>query len=274
MKAVYAILAGALLPLSAMAQTDTAAQQPGIPAIVWGDITHSAHALGRFFTAPLRATPAEVATGAALFVAPLAMLPADAEVRDAALRNRGKVGNALLTHGAKYLGEPEVFLGLPAAVYLTGLVAGDTEIRTTGRILFEALTASGLTTTTLKILVGRSRPFTGNDQYDFGGFATDNARHSYPSGHTTAAFAVASVLSYRIDNTAASIALYTAASMTAYSRIYDNQHWLSDTALGAVIGTVAGIAFCRMAEQESDQTQPRAWHLSLSPTGFSFTYAL
>jgi membrane-associated phospholipid phosphatase len=32
------------------------------------------------------------------------------------------------------------------------------------------------------------------------------------------------------------VLLYTAATGTAFSRINDNRHWLSDTAMGAVLG--------------------------------------
>jgi hypothetical protein len=39
-----------------------------------------------------------------------------------------------------------------------------------------------------------------------------------------------------IESSVADVLLYTAAVGTAWSRINDNRHWLTDTALGAVIG--------------------------------------
>jgi membrane-associated phospholipid phosphatase len=57
-----------------------------------------------------------------------------------------------------------------------------------------------------------------------------------PSGHVTAAFAVATSLADDIKSPLVHVLLYTAATGTAFSRINDNRHWLSDTAMGAVLG--------------------------------------
>lgn len=51
-----------------------------------------------------------------------------------------------------------------------------------------------------------------------------------------AAFAVATSLADDINNTPVRILLYTAATGTAFSRVYDNRHWVSDVAMGAVLG--------------------------------------
>jgi membrane-associated phospholipid phosphatase len=57
-----------------------------------------------------------------------------------------------------------------------------------------------------------------------------------PSGHVTAAFAVATSLADDIKSPLVSVLLYTAATGTAFARINDNRHWLSDTGMGAVLG--------------------------------------
>ncbi|MCY7363437.1 MAG: phosphatase PAP2 family protein, partial [Ignavibacteria bacterium] len=63
---------------------------------------------------------------------------------------------------------------------------------------------------------------------------------SFPSGHTTVAFAVSAVLAERINTWWARVGLYSLAAATAYSRIYDNKHWLSDVVLGSIIGFGSG----------------------------------
>jgi membrane-associated phospholipid phosphatase len=61
-------------------------------------------------------------------------------------------------------------------------------------------------------------------------------RGSMPSGHTVAAFAVATSLADDIDRPVVDVLLYTVAAGAGWSRIYDNRHWLSDAALGAALG--------------------------------------
>src|SRR3954454_15820405 len=61
-------------------------------------------------------------------------------------------------------------------------------------------------------------------------------RGAMPSGHTAAAFAVATSLADDIDNPIADVLLYIAAAGTALSRLNDNRHWLSDTIFGATLG--------------------------------------
>jgi len=84
----------------------------------------------------------------------------------------------------------------------------------------------------------------------------DNAHNSFPSGHTIAAFTTSSVLAATIKNTYASIALYSLAGLTAYQRIYSNNHWFSDTVLAAIIGTVVGNALVRINDNRFNKEAP------------------
>jgi membrane-associated phospholipid phosphatase len=76
-----------------------------------------------------------------------------------------------------------------------------------------------------------------------------NENHSFPSGHTTAAFALSTVLALRANNAFAAAGLYTAACMTAVQRVYGDDHWLSDAMFGATIGTACGIFTVRDSER-------------------------
>jgi membrane-associated phospholipid phosphatase len=95
---------------------------------------------------------------------------------------------------------------------------------------------------TMKHLLGRSRPPEEVGAFSFHPFTSleDSTgldlRHSMPSGHVTAAFAVATSLADDIEKPGISVLLYLLASGTAFSRINDDRHWLSDTAMGAVLG--------------------------------------
>lgn len=65
--------------------------------------------------------------------------------------------------------------------------------------------------------------------------------NSFPSGHTTTAFAAAEFLHQEYKNKSVwfSIAGYTIAATTGVLRMYNNKHWLSDVVAGAGIGILA-----------------------------------
>lgn len=72
--------------------------------------------------------------------------------------------------------------------------------------------------------------------------------HSFPSGHTTSAFAVFFVLAFYLRHGAWQIFCFALALLTAYSRIYLCQHFPEDVLGGAVLGTVVAFAACMWAE--------------------------
>lgn len=92
----------------------------------------------------------------------------------------------------------------------------------------KALAFTALNTWTLKGVVGRGRPHGGN-------------HHSFPSGHTSSAFASATALSYSYGWKAAVLA-YPIATAVGLSRTADDAHWLSDVVAGAWIGVIWGRA--------------------------------
>lgn len=60
--------------------------------------------------------------------------------------------------------------------------------------------------------------------------------NSFPSGHTAAAFAGASVLASQTKHAWVKVASYTAASLVGYSRIETDHHHLHDVLAGAALG--------------------------------------
>ena len=109
---------------------------------------------------------------------------------------------------------------------------------------------------------GFLRGFAGGDQY-----------RSFPSGHTLAAFAAAAAVSSETSdwwpNTRWIIgpALFSGATLTGVSRMYDNRHWASDVLVGAGIGTFAGLKVVRFNDTHSGNKFDK-WFLSgsLIPT--------
>jgi len=133
-------------------------------------------------------------------------------------------------------GEPEFSFGIPGGILVAGLISGRPELRRSGGRVLLSVTAAGLTTGALKKITGRMRPAETNDPYLFKPFSDHDA---FPSGHATMAFALATSLSEEIDNRWASVALYAFATGTAWSRMNDRRHWLSDVVAGAAVGFTA-----------------------------------
>jgi membrane-associated phospholipid phosphatase len=113
---------------------------------------------------------------------------------------------------------------------------------------------SGLIAQTLKFSLGRARPYLNKGAYYFNPITPNNDYNSFPSGHTIVAFTISTVLSRRFNNTYASIGLYTLASLTAYQRIYSNNHWFSDTFLSAAIGIVVGNSIVEIQDDKIGET--------------------
>ncbi|MCU7495664.1 MAG: phosphatase PAP2 family protein [Ignavibacteria bacterium] len=192
---------------------------------------------------------------------------ADEDVRGFMQRNHTDFLDKYTVIGRQY-GEilnAGIFSGV---VYFGGLAAGNSEVRKTGRMLVETLAYAGLVTTVLKSAFGRSRPFLNEGAFRFRGLQFKNENISLPSGHSTVAFAMTSVLASRIKNTYASIGLYSLAAFTAFQRSYDDKHWLSDTILGAAIGQFIGQAIVNYDRKEDSSSSMRL-QPSILPYGFA-----
>jgi membrane-associated phospholipid phosphatase len=134
-------------------------------------------------------------------------------------------------------------VGISVAALGGGLAFKNKELRDTGRDAIEAeIFAAGIITPVLKATIGRTRPSQGSDGDEarpFGG------NQSFPSGHATEAFAVASVFAARSHGWVVPTVSYALASAVAFARVYDREHHASDVVAGAVIGTAVGQSVVR-----------------------------
>ena len=105
----------------------------------------------------------------------------------------------------------------------------------------EAMVLTDVTSELIRGPIGRARPRISPDdafKFEFGKGFTDFGNRAFPSLHSAAAFAMASVLTAEIHERnpkAAWIAgpvLYGAALIPGMTRIYLDQHWASDIARG------------------------------------------
>jgi len=163
----------------------------------------------------------------------------DKGVKDFALRNHTKLNTKIFDMDSYHGNQYSLFLAW--GIYGYGALAENDAVRKVGLNATEAFVYSGIITGILKILVGRRRPYAGNDHLFLRPFQISNSDYqALPSGHSTVSFAVSTVIAKSVDNFFWKAFWYGSAGMVAASRVYHNKHWLSDVFLGGVIGYTVG----------------------------------
>lgn len=130
-----------------------------------------------------------------------------------------------------------------------GVAFNNKKLLTTTLLASQAYITSGLIENGIKYLSGRQRPsyYTpghteAEPTYHGPGFLSNNHfNSSFPSGHTTVAFAVATVFAKEYRNiTWVPITAYSVASLVGLSRLTQNKHWATDIIVGATLGYLCG----------------------------------
>jgi membrane-associated phospholipid phosphatase len=127
-----------------------------------------------------------------------------------------------------------------------GLLTGSTREKETSSMLAQALITSGTWTYLLKRVGGRERPRELDGRVaDWMGPAnvfnddptSGEGYRSFPSGHSTGAWAVATILANQYPRyEIVPIVAYGTATAMSYSRMVLGAHWLSDVVVGGLIG--------------------------------------
>ena len=131
-----------------------------------------------------------------------------------------------------------------------GILAHDTAAKKIAIELFQAGAYSELFTEILKIGIGRSRPYENVGAFKFHPFNLNNNTESMPSGHTTSAFALSTVMFRHAHSTFLKILAFVPAGFTVFSRLYQDFHWSSDCFLGAVSGFSTGMWVVTLHERK------------------------
>jgi membrane-associated phospholipid phosphatase len=146
-----------------------------------------------------------------------------------------RVSDEIKTHSSRFFTRTDDYLRyVPAAavyaLHLAGVKGKHTVADATGIYLLTTA-ISGTVVISSKHMTNRTRP-DGSDS------------HSFPSGHSTTAFASAEFLyqEYKDVSPWYGYAGYTIATTTAVLRLYNKKHWLSDVVAGAGIGILSAKA--------------------------------
>lgn len=201
---------------------------------------------GRIWSSPFRIKERHVGPLIALAATTVFLIAADEDIRGAfqgyADRHPwvGDVGPAITQMGGLgAVATAGFFLG-------AGLVFKDDRARDTGYLAACAMAQSFLVEQALKGLTGRQRPYVADGIDRWSGPEAffkryDKANHglydSFPSGHSTWAFSLATVVALQYRHTAwVPVLAYTIAAGVGLTRVTMDRHWMSDVVVGAVIG--------------------------------------
>src|SRR5205085_11352088 len=115
-----------------------------------------------------------------------------------------------------------------------GLSKNDQELKTKSCQAGAAFLASAILVSGLKIVIKRPRPF---ETYpDLIYKKAKGGGYSFPSGHTTTAFATATSLSMAFPKWYVIIPSYSYALAVGYSRMYLGVHYPTDVIAGMLLG--------------------------------------
>jgi len=190
-------------------------------------------------TSPVRWDERDWTKLGVFIVAEGGLLFADQPVKDFFQSHQNNTESYICRNVLEHFGAEHSFIVM-SGIFTYGMVAKDKKCVSTALLALESFALASLVTRIPKTLVGRERPdnWQGDGPYTFNG-----PFHgvSFPSGHTTASFAVASVIATQFrDSKWIPITAYSVAGLAGLSRIYNNKHWLTDVVAGATIGTLIG----------------------------------
>lgn len=186
-------------------------------------------------------------------LAPLAaggLLTGYASAYDAELRDEVADPDSSLAKGVGAATSGVVTGIVVSGLYLAGRRSESPRLRAFSYDLVPAVALAYGSTAVLKEAVGRERP-NGEDH------------KSFPSGHSSNAFALASVIESHYGGKAGAIA-YPLAAFVGFTRIRSNKRYLSDVVAGATLGFIVGRSVVRVNGEPLDRSA-RGAELNVTP---------
>lgn len=244
-------LLAAALALGAHAATASAQQPPRAATAPRftpvRDVRLGVAATARALAAPARWGPHEWLAVPAVTAGLAALSLADAPVDHFVDRDRRGLKNALL-NTIEPLGS-EASIPIVLSTYLVGIALDRPGLRRAGTLAAaSSVAAGGVITPLFKELVGRARPREHEGSHHFQPLGGDT---SFPSGHTTQAFAIASVFAAEARPLWAKVTAYGLAGGVGVARMYHGAHFASDVAAGALVGTLVGRGVARFGRSRA-----------------------
>jgi membrane-associated phospholipid phosphatase len=127
-----------------------------------------------------------------------------------------------------------ISVATPIIIYSIGLIKKDSTIKKQAIFIGEVFLVNAFITTALKHTIKRDRPFETYPDIDQ---AASSLGKSFPSGHTSLAFATATSLSMAYPKWYVIAPSFVWAGAVGYSRMHLGVHYPTDVFAGAIIGS-------------------------------------
>jgi membrane-associated phospholipid phosphatase len=216
----------------------------------------------------------------------VAMFPIDKHI-ETHLRDQTTPANRFFDRAAtgfELITTPGSFI-IGGALYTYGRLTDHHGVADLGWHGTEAVLVGSAVTALLKGTLGRARPDvipdTRPSDFQLAKGFTNSKRQSFPSGHTTTAFAAAAAVTAEVNRMWPRYTWYVApvmyggATLVGLSRMYHNRHWASDVALGAGIGTFSGLKVVKYSHSHPDNFIDRViLRTSVAPDGDGGAYVV
>jgi undecaprenyl-diphosphatase len=150
--------------------------------------------------------------------------------------NRNKALDPFL-RGITHTAGPVAFV-VPLLLLVVASIKKNRKLKRKAVIMVISVLTAVIVTTTLKYTINRPRPF---ETYSFIEKVTSGGSPSFPSGHTTDAFVLATALSLAFPRRHIIWPAFLWATAIAYSRMSLGVHYPADVLVGILIGTGAAL---------------------------------
>ena len=123
-------------------------------------------------------------------------------------------------------------------LYIYGLAGHNDHAQETGVLGTESLVDELVVKELTNVISGRLRPEEGDHHGDF--FVNHSLFSSFPAGHPSATWAMATVIADEYPSTKSRVLWYTVASAAAAARVVGRKHFTSDVIVGSTMGYLIG----------------------------------
>jgi membrane-associated phospholipid phosphatase len=191
------------------------------------------------FIRPLHWRTGEIIGATAVIAGTTFLVTQDKAINNFFRRNQ----NPDITNASTYFFSPlgNGIIALPALgiFFGVGVIGKDAKAKETALKGLEAYLLTAVFTQVIKQVTHRHRPYqdTPPNPYLWEGPFSSFYYNSFPSGHSSCIFAIATVISMEYRHYLwVPLVCYSLAGMTAVCRLWTNDHWASDVLFGSALG--------------------------------------
>jgi PAP2 superfamily len=129
-------------------------------------------------------------------------------------------------------------IAIPAVLFGTGVLNENDHAHETGVLSGEAIADAVIVEEVMKVVFRRERPLYNNAAGDF--FASGPGNNSFPSSHSTIAWATAAVIAGEYPKLWVDASVYTMATAVSLTRVLGQEHFPTDVLVGGATGWLIG----------------------------------